>query len=327
MRAWIVRRISTTKLVTGTLAVGLLGLPSAGCSKKSKPAKMSEEEREQSERRREGAGKKVRKERVDRMAASVCDKLECSDDQRTKVGALVAAYRSGGMRPQHGLGGDHAATKALAEAFRGDALDAAAFSTFREAEHEARNKSQLKRRNGTAEALVELHASLSADQRTKLSALVSADGLGFLRAGRPGGPRAGARRHQPDAAQRAERMATRLCKQVTCGDQQSDTVVDLFTKLSTDRGEDNPAANTALATALAGDKLDAGAVDTYFDTRDDGRTSVEAANDAVWVELHGVLDSGQRSKLADQLEEHGVGALMGHSGRTRRLGGLGRSRG
>ena len=310
-----------------SIAVGLLGLPAVGCGKKSKPAKMSEEERSESERRREKAGKKVRKERTDKMAASVCDALECNDDQRAKVVELVTAYRVGGIRPKRGLGGSHDATKALADAFRGDTLDAAAFSTFRKAENDARDKSQTKRRDGTTAALVELHAALSPEQRKKLAAMVVEDGLGFLRAPRRAGPRAGARRRPPDAEQRAERMAIRLCKQMSCSGDQTDTFADILAKLSADRGDDNPEANAALAIALEGESLDAAKVDAYFTARDESRTSVEAANDAVWIELHGALDSEQRSALAEQLEEQGVGALMGHAGRTRRLGAMGRGRG
>lgn len=310
------------------LIVGLLALPAAGCSKKSKPAKMTEEERTESERRRESAGKKVRKERTDKMAASVCDALECNDEQRTKVGALVTAYRVGGVRPRRGLGGEHEATKALADAFRGESLDAAAFTTFRKAENEARDSSQTKRRDGTTEALVGLHAVLSPEQRKKLAAMVVEDGMGFLRAPRRGGPRSdGARRSAPDPEQRAERMAMRLCKQMDCSGAQTDTVADILAKLSPDRGDDDPEANAALAIAIEGDSLDAAKVEAYYTARDEGRASAEAANDAVWIELHGALDSEQRSALAKQVEEHGVGALMGQGGRTRRLGKMGRGRG
>lgn len=310
------------------LVVGLLALPAAGCSKKSKPAKMTEEERSESERRRESTGKKVRKERADKMAAAVCDALECNDEQRTKVEELVTAHRVGGVRPRRGLGGEHEATKALADAFRKESLDASVFTEFRKAENEAREKSQTKRRDGTAEALVELHAMLSPEQRKKLAAMVVEDGLGFLRVPRRAGPRLdAARRTPPDPEQRAERMAMRLCKQVSCSGDQTDTVAGILAKLSPDRGDDNPEANAALAIALEGESLDAAKVEAYYDARDGGRTSVEAANDSVWIELHGALDSEQRAALADQVEEHGVGALMGQAGRTRRLGRMGRGRG
>ena len=308
---------SVGMLVAGVL---LVGLPSAGCGKKSKPAKMTEEEREQSKDRRESAGKKARQERIDRKSAALCDDLECTDAQRKKVAKLVTENRLGGLRMTTGLPGDHEATKALAEAFRGDTLAASAFVAFRAAETEARAKAEAKRREGTATALVGLHGELTAEQRKKLAAMVTEEGLRFLRSPRRPGARAGARRRPPDADRRAERMALRLCKQVTCRADQSLALETTLAKLTVERNEDDPVANAALANAVQGDTLDPSAVDAFFSTTDDRRTAAESANDAVWVELHGALDSEQRATLADLVAEHGIGALMGHSGRTRRFG-------
>jgi Spy/CpxP family protein refolding chaperone len=106
--------------------------------------------------------------------AKLCDRVSCTDAQRTAIGEALAAGRPERAR-------DEAADRALATAFRGEALAVADVEGYLAIVEAARTK-EMAARDASA---VAIHRALTAEQRATLAADIAEHGpFGIIGAGR-----------------------------------------------------------------------------------------------------------------------------------------------
>lgn len=233
-----------------------------------------------------GKGKKIDK---------LCESLACTDAQRERIEAL--AERLWAERPEP-TGDRDAANRTLARAFGGDSFAAADLQAYRAAAGPDTDEMDAL----VAEAVVELHGILDAEQRATLADKVERRGLPFV-GGR--GPK-----HGRGGDEHGARLAERLCTQVSCSEAQAAEVAKLAAGLP-DPGQVPQADRDALAQAMRGPSLSDDAVHAYLDAAAKARAEDHAVLEATVVELHGLLTPEQRATLAERLAEDGPRGLVG----------------
>ncbi len=311
------------RTLNALLAAGLL-LPACG-SKKSPPAKVTEEERQRSEESRKdvkGKAREFQKKRQAQQLRRLCEELACSDPQRKELEELIANARTGASgRGRRGPGTHREANAALADAFASDTFTAESLQTFHTAVRAAKD-GVAARNKAMTPLLTAFHGGLDSTQRESVAALVQSDGLQWLTSARPLSKKLDRVDRTPDPQRRAERIATRLCKDITCAPDQEEALTVVLLDLNVRRGQAPDAARTALATAIRGDSLSAEAVTTFLDAASADREASTKANDAVWLALHAALSPEQRTTMSETVRDRGLQAIGG--GRMRQIGGMGR---
>lgn len=239
---------------------------------------------------REQAHHRGKGHKLDRL----CEKLECTDDQRVRVEGL--ADRLWAERPEP-TGDAGAANRALAKSFGGDAFSTADLQAF----HAAMGPDADEMDALLVEAVGELHGILDAKQRATLAEKIEQRGLPFA-----GGR--GRRHHGPRGDDRGAELAERLCGAIACTEDQQARIAALV-QARPEPGEVPQADREALAGAFRGDALSDDAVNAYLDAAAKVRAADRAAMDARVVELHGLLTPEQRTTLAARVAEDGPRAL------------------
>lgn len=224
----------------------------------------------------------------------LCEKLECTDDQRARIEGL--ADRLWAERPEP-TGDRDAANRALAKAFGGAGFSTADLQAF----HAAMGPDADELDALLVEAVVELHGILVAEQRATLAEKIERHGLPFV-GGRGG--RHGKRGGDDRGAERVER----LCGTIACTEDQQVRITALV-QARPEPGEVPEADRVALAGAFRGESLDDDAVNVYLDAAAKVRAADRAAMEARVVELHGLLTAEQRATLAARIAEDGPRAL------------------
>lgn len=233
-----------------------------------------------------GKGKKI-----DRL----CEALACTADQRVRIEGV--AERLWSERP--GPKGDRrAANAALAQAFG----DAGFSSDALRAYHAAVGPDEEEIEALMAEAVVELHGVLTAEQRATLAEKIAERGLPLV--GGHGPKRGG---EGPDEG-RGARLTERLCAAVTCTEAQAAEIGRLV-QARPERSAVPQAEREALAAAFRGEALADEPVHAYLDAVAKARVQDREAMEASVVALHGVLTPEQRAALAAQVAEDGPRAL------------------
>lgn len=224
----------------------------------------------------------------------LCEKLECTDDQRVRIEGL--ADRLWTERPEP-AGDVDAANRALAKAFGGDAFSTTDLQAFRTAVGPDVDEMDAL----LVEAVGELHGILDAEQRAQLAEKIERHGLPFA-----GGR--GPRHDGPRGEDRAAELAQRLCGAITCTDEQAARIASLV-QARPEPGQVPKADREALAGAFRGESLSDDAVNAYLDAAAKVRAGDRAAMEARVVELHGLLTPQQRATLAERIAEDGPRAL------------------
>lgn len=241
-----------------------------------------------------------------KMLEHLCDAVDCSDAQAEQLATLAAEAMA---RPEHSeqeRAEKQASHEALAVAFRAETLDVDAFAAA-EANHRARHATRLPK---LAAAAVQAHGILSAEQRQTAATML--EGLVSARSGR-----------SDRFAQRgAGHLAQRLCRIAECRDAQQEQIKAALVD----------AAPTPNAEQIAAVAKDAVALITAQDVSEADVLAVAGRAEAlkgahkpdlatVASEVHSVLDSEQRSAIADVLAEKGPRGLLGGRKGGHRKGG------
>lgn len=242
----------------------------------------------------------------------LCEKLECTDEQRVKIEGL--ADRLYAERPEP-AGDRDAANRALATAFSGEGFSAADLQAY----HAATRPESDEMDALLVEAVGELHGILDASQRATLADKIEKRGLPFL--GGKGGKHHGKRGGDEHVA----KVTEHFCAAVACTEEQR-TQVAALVQARPEGGQVPEADRVALAQAFRGESLSDDAVTAYLDAAAKARAADLAARDAQAVQLHGLLTPQQRATLAEKIGEHGPKALLGkgprgdHGGKKHRGG-------
>ncbi len=237
----------------------------------------------------------------DGAGTEICEAVACTDAQQEQVKAIFA-------RPERGERGERperpdmsAADAALAKAF--------ASEDFGEADLRARAEqvpARAEDKSHRLEAMSELHAVLTPEQRTAFAAKISA---GEVFAGRG----EGRRKHKgAEGDEHASRRIEHFCEPLDCSDEQKAELTEIFAA-KRESGPDGQARKDALAAAFGADTFDADAV------RDSSGHDPAAAG-AMLVEIHAVLSPEQRAVLAERIAERGPRLHMGKGGKHGRKG-------
>lgn len=254
---------------------------------------------------REGAHHRGPGKKVDRL----CEKLECTADQRTHVEGIAVRMRSERPEPS---GDRDAANRTLAQAFTGERFSAADLGAYRKAvEPDADDRDAL-----IVEAAVELHGILDAEQREILATKVAEHGLPFMGGKRGGKHRDHAADGERGSDERGAKKAARLCEMIGCSEAQSAKIAALV-QARPERSEVPAADREALAQAIRSEALSEAAVSAYLDAARVVRAAEHEAQAARVVELHGVLTAEQRATLAERFAAEGPRALGLHGGEGR----------
>lgn len=258
-----------------------------------------------------------------KMLDRLCDELECSDDQRTAIGELIAASK----RDHEGPDAEREAmNEALATAFRSDTFDASALPQPSDDDHAAR-------RTEMATLIVGIHALLTAEQRDALATKVeSSEGpLALLGHGKPHGKHGKGKGKKGDEgeqagkqgegrefdpAEHAERKVEHLCELVTCSEDQQAKLETVVADAMADMAPPAPptvdeAAKAKLAAALRADSLTVAELEPLLDAMRPAKPDKHAQMGELLASIHAVLTAEQRGIVADELAEHGPRALMG----------------
>ncbi|MEZ4383089.1 MAG: Spy/CpxP family protein refolding chaperone [Nannocystaceae bacterium] len=256
----------------------------------------------------------------------LCAAIECSDEQQAQIAELFAKNRpeKGAFKDRHEAGQEQ--RKALADAFRAGSLTAEDLR----AHHEAKKSEMTKRDPGAM--LVELHALLTAEQRGALADMMETRGLHFFggkhgkhgKHGERGDKFAGGDKPVKDADHAAKRekhagkRIDKLCSKVECTDEQRAT---LEAKAAAARDshiadreankEAMTASKKALAQAFRGDSFSAADVERFKGSMESMHGAKASDMEAMILDLQALFTAEQRGVLADKIEKHGVGALMG----------------
>ncbi|MCX4240032.1 Spy/CpxP family protein refolding chaperone [Paraliomyxa miuraensis] len=244
----------------------------------------------------------------------LCDKLECTDDQRTRIEGL-ADRLAPNLRGERAKGDVDAANEALADAFAGDGLTAAALEAWRTTAWPEPGA----RADALAPAVVELHGILDPTQREALAEKIERHGLPFAggRGNKWEGKRGGKRGHDRDdeaLADRAAHEAAKVCGPLSCSEQQQEELAAVLQERP-EPAEVSQDARAALADAFRGDGLSDAAVRAYLDAAAEARVQEHAAMDAQVVAIHELLTAEQRGLVAERIREDGPRGLGLHAGR------------
>lgn len=118
-----------------------------------------------------------------------------------------------------------------------------------------------------------------------------------------------------------------LCAALACTEAQAADILKLRAALREQNKagkSDREATQRELATMVRSGKLDARKVEALLAKHSDAMRKREAAQAKALVELNGMLDAGQRTKLAALIEGHGMHAVFGGHGKR---GGHGKGKG
>lgn len=119
-------------------------------------------------------GKGHRGKGPEHATASLCDRVSCTDEQRTAIGTAIAAGRTERER-------DEAADRALASAFRGESLAVADVERYL-ATLDAERAEEMTARDAS---IVAIHRALTVEQRATLAAAIAEHGPhGVIKGGR-----------------------------------------------------------------------------------------------------------------------------------------------
>lgn len=234
----------------------------------------------------------------DGPSAEICEAIVCTDAQREQVQAIFARPERGDRGERPDLSAAHAA---LAKAF--------ASTEFGDADIRAWSEQLPERpdhKSHRFDAMAELHAILSAEQRTALAEKVAA---GEVFAGRGDGHRKHAR-SQGDKHE--ERRLAHFCESLDCSDAQQAQLAEIFAEKHAS-APDPQVRRDAMAEAFKSDSFDEEALRESC-VRD------PEAQASTMLQVHAVLTPQQRTSLAERIAEHGPRALMGKGGRHGRHG-------
>ncbi|MCA9660169.1 MAG: Spy/CpxP family protein refolding chaperone [Myxococcales bacterium] len=279
------------------------------------------------EARHEARGEHRRRAPGERLCATI----ECSGEQEAQIADLFAKNRpaKGDFKAHHEAGQEQ--RKALADAFRAGTLTA---DDLR-AHHEAMKEKMAKRDPGAM--LVELHALLTPEQRAIVADKMETRGLHFFggkhgKRGKHGddfkgdkpmkdGDHAG--KHEAHMGKRIDK----LCAKVECTDEQRATLEAKAAAAHEARVADRDAhkeaktaAKQALAQAFRGDSFSAADVDGFKGSMESMHGAKASDMEAMILDLQALFTAEQRGVLADKIEKHGVGALMGKHGKHGKRG-------
>jgi Spy/CpxP family protein refolding chaperone len=232
----------------------------------------------------------------------LCEKLDCTDQQRTQIDALFERPDRR-ERPD-----DSAARQALAAAFRGDAMSTADVEAYVNATRPATDRAAEH-----VEKLAALHGILTAEQRATLADEIEEHG--FFGGGRGGrhGKWADKKGDGAGAAKHIERKVEKLCEPLACSDDQEQKIAAIVGQAKADRPEvDRDAHHAAVAAAMRAESFDTAAVKKELEAGKAKHDERHAARAEVAVAIHDVLTAEQRAKVADRIAEHGPEALLGH---------------
>ncbi len=233
----------------------------------------------------------------------LCEKLECSAEQRVRIQSIAERLRGERPKPR---GDRSAANGALAEAFGGERFTRADVTAYREAVTPDLDGLDAK----IAAATVELHGLLEAKQREALALEITRSGLPLVRGSKHGPKRRG--RHHDERAggeghgggDRGARVAARLCAEIACTEAQQARIAALMQP----RPEPAEVAQTdrdALAEAFRSDALSEADVTAYLEALTKARAAQHERQATRVVELHGALTPEQRGKLAERVAVEG----------------------
>ena len=235
------------------------------------------------------------------LAERLCEKLDCSDDQYQQVVELFDGERPRGERPDHS-----AANKTLADAFRGDAFSETDVEAYTSAVRPSGD-----RKAKEAGKMEKLHAILTPEQRGILADKI--EERGFF------GHRPKGKRGDKDG-RGAEHRVDRMCERLSCTDDQKNDLTAIVKDAKGDPPEASGDVRKTMADAMRAETFDRAAVEKALEKGKARHTEREEARADALVAIHGVLDAKQRGQVADRMEEHGAGALMGGHGKHRRHG-------
>ncbi|MBV1857771.1 MAG: Spy/CpxP family protein refolding chaperone, partial [Nannocystaceae bacterium] len=226
-------------------------------------------------------------------SAEICAAIECTDAQQEQVKAIFARPERG-ERPEHGERPDLSAAHAdLAKAFATANFDEADILAWAEG-----LPSRSERPSHRLDAMSELHAILTAEQRSALAQSVSA---GEVFANRRGG-----KRHSKEGDKDSNRRVQHFCEPLDCTEDQETELAAVFAEKHASR-PDSQARQDAIAEAFKADTFDAEGVQESC-----GHDPADEAGTLALV--HRILTAEQRTILAERIAEHGPGALMGKGG-------------
>ena len=226
----------------------------------------------------------------------LCDTVGCTDEQRAEIDALFERERDG-ERPD-----DSAANEALAKAFRSDKFSAADLEAYK-----AATRGKHDRLDEHVEKMAALHGILTAEQRTALADDIAENG--FMRHGK--GRHEGKRDKKGDGSKFVEHKVEKLCEPLSCTDDQVKKLTAIVSQAKAERPEKDEGAHEALADAMRAETFDSAAVKKQLEAS----KARHAERGEMVVAIHGVLTAEQRDEIADDIENEGPGALMGHRGR------------
>ena len=235
-----------------------------------------------------------------KMLDRLCDELECSDDQRTAIGELIAASK----RDHEGPDAEREAmNEALATAFRSDTFDASALPQPSDDDHAAR-------RTEMATLIVGIHALLTAEQRDALATKVESSegplallGHGKGKHGKHGKGKKGDEGEQAgkhgegrefDPAEHAERKVEHLCELVTCTEAQQTKLETVVADAMADMAPPAPpqvddATKAKLAAALRADSLTVAELEPLLDAMRPAKPDKHAQLGELLASIHAVL--------------------------------------